>query len=107
MDNHSMIQLMSILDTKSEAHEFFIVPTTAVGLRRFEEYANDQNTMVGKYPEDFCLFHHATLDVTTGEITPNATPISMGVAQHLVHNIDQVKPFINGEPDGPQSNPIP
>lgn len=67
--------LFSIRDTKAE---MYFTPwsksTIGEAERDFSELAKNKETSVGKYPEDFDLFHVGEFDEKTGKITPFDTP---------------------------------
>lgn len=42
----------------------------AAAIREFTDLLNNRDTMVGQHPEDYELLKIATIDETTGEITP-------------------------------------
>lgn len=61
----------SIYDNKAFAYGVpFFAATDGSAVRSFQDLANDAQTMVGRHPRDFSLFHVGTYDDSKGAISP-------------------------------------
>lgn len=64
-------QVFSVYDSKAE---FFADPmyakTTAEMLRGWHEAVHNDKLDIGQYPADYTLFHIATFNLDTGELSP-------------------------------------
>lgn len=80
------MNLYEIYDSKAELWiELFKEETHASALRQFARLANDPNTMTGRFPGDYTLFHVGTWDRKTGDIKTEPK-MSLGVAIELVEH---------------------
>ena len=76
-----ILKMFSILDTKAKAYmtpQFHM--TADVAIRDFTERANDGQSMISRYPEDFALFEIGEFNALKGEMNPLPTPHSLGNA---------------------------
>jgi len=75
----------SVRDEKSEAfgHPFF---TSAIGVasRMFGEWANNKDSMVGRHPEDFKLYHIGYFTDNDAHFSVNEIPQLIGAATDYV-----------------------
>lgn len=64
-----------IFGIKDEAAKAFVTyfhaPTAAVAIRNFETNANDPNSNIGRYPEDYALYQICRIEDETGEAEPD------------------------------------
>ncbi len=73
-------QIFSVFDSAVKAYaEPWFAPSIEFAIRAFREAVNGENTQVGKFPEDYVLFHIGSFDVATGELSSDG-PTSLGVA---------------------------
>lgn len=56
------------------------VDTTGNAIRGFQQEANNPESNIFKYPDQYTLFHVADFDTDTGVFTPLQTPKSLGLA---------------------------
>lgn len=65
------MNIYSILDLKSgHAEHLYLFRADPEAIRAFAEIARDENTKIGKYPEDYALFKVGTWDGDKMAITP-------------------------------------
>lgn len=78
-----MIQrCFSIFDSKTNYFQPpFFSPTTASGVRLFQNLVNDATSLASKFPADFNLMLVGMFDDTTGVFTPQAPEILCNAAQ--------------------------
>jgi len=63
--------LYSVRDAATETYNnTFTAPTNAAAMRQFSELAQDENTNVNRYPDDFVLYRVGTWDDDTGTLIP-------------------------------------
>lgn len=81
----SKLGVFAIYDSKAQ---FFMKPfnvrNKGEAIRGFADLANDQNTVVGKHPEDFGLFELGSFDEEKGLFDNKTAPESLGLAQEFV-----------------------
>lgn len=78
-------KLYSVKDVKSglfNAPMMFV--TKGEAIRGFTQAANDNGTMVGKYPEDFGLYELGEFNDESAKITVYDTPYHLGNASDFV-----------------------
>lgn len=64
-----IIHMYTIKDTKSTAyHKPFYEVSNGIAIRTFTDLANNKDTVIGKHPEDFILYHIGEYDDETGKI---------------------------------------
>lgn len=69
------LKIYSIRDGKGEVYNTpFFQKTHGEAERTFRELANDQKSMIFKYPDDYDLYFIGSYDDTTGVIQPLDTP---------------------------------
>jgi len=76
------VRCYCVFDRKSAVYNtpYFLI-NDQVAIRQFSVIANDKESMVYKYPEDFCLYYVGDFDMMKGEITPvTPTDICQGLA---------------------------
>lgn len=80
------LQLYAIRDAKAEyfRHPHFM-KTQGEALRNFMDGIGDAQTELAKHPEDFALFHLATLDENTGIVTPLIQPVQVALGLDFVN----------------------
>ena len=64
-------------------HPYF-VSRDEVAIRMFADVVNDNDTIIGKHPEDFTLFKIASWYKVEGRIEPHSVHESLAVGIHLV-----------------------
>lgn len=80
-------KIFSIRDTKGEFYSPpFYKHQTAEAIRDFTQAANDPQSTISKFPEDFDLFELGTYDNLTGKIDPLDTPHHIVKANQVVKN---------------------
>lgn len=73
----------SIFDTKTNYYQPpFFSPTTASGVRLFQNLVNDETSMASKFPADFRLMLIGAFDDTTGAFQAQS-PEMLCTAQQL------------------------
>lgn len=81
----------SIHDSKAAAFiQPFFCPTVAVGIRSYQQAANDPDTMFARFPGDYTLFEIGTFDQETGTLEQLEHPINHGLA--LIHQVSEKTP---------------
>jgi len=79
-------QLFSVYDSKSEV---FCQPlfhrARGEAIRAFSDAVNEKGHNFNKYPADFTLFFIGTYNDSTGIISPEKTPVSIGIAQEFLN----------------------
>jgi hypothetical protein len=75
------INLFTVYDAAAARYlEPFHAPTIEYAIRQFRSSVEQEGHMFAKYPEDYTLFHIGEYNQETGLLTPNAAPVSLGVA---------------------------
>jgi len=83
------LKVFTIRDSKAEVfNPPFCKHTHGEAERDFTSVANDEKSMVSKYPEDYDLYHIGTYDDQTGKIESLPTP------EHMLKAV-QVKRPVN------------
>lgn len=73
------MNIYSIRDDKAEAFmQPFYSVTHLTAMRSVEQAANDPESQIGRYPQDFQLYHLGEFDETTGKCKLNDAP------EHLI-----------------------
>lgn len=86
-----MNKVYTIYDSKAGYYNRpFVCRTKGEALRLFQQAANDIQTQVGQYPEDFILFEVGTWDDLKGEVQ-HETHISLGKAIDYVNRNQTVQ----------------
>jgi len=81
-----ILQVFTIKDSKTGIFNSpFFNHTPGEAERNFRELANDPQSMIGKYPEDYDLYALGKYDDQTGKVAWEETP------QHLVKATQLVK----------------
>jgi len=89
-----MNKFYTIYDSKAGYYTRpFTARTKGEALRMFQQAANDVQTQVGQYPEDFILFEIGTWDDITGNIEHQAH-ISLGKALDYVEKDRKLSPTL-------------
>lgn len=87
-------KLFAVHDAKIGLYaEPFFLLTTADAVRGWITVSNDQNTQIGKYPEDFTLFELGEYDDETGVVANHQVPLSLGLALNYRKPVDTSFPF--------------
>jgi len=69
------LKAFTIRDSKAECFNTpFFQKSHGEAERSFREIANDQKSMISKYPEDYDLYYLGTYNDQTGLIDPLVTP---------------------------------
>lgn len=58
----------------------FYAPSHGAAIRMFADHVRDPQSMPGKHPKDFALYHLADLDDETGQFTNANTPSRIALA---------------------------
>lgn len=67
--NYAEIGCYAILDLKSQTYnQPYFLSGDGVAMRQLHMIANDPESMVSKYPNDYRLFRVGTFNIKTGEI---------------------------------------
>lgn len=70
-----ILQMYSVRDSKGEIYNPpFFNKTHGEAERNFRELANDEKSMVSKYPEDYDLYYLGNYDDQTGKFQAEDTP---------------------------------
>lgn len=76
-----MMVLCSIYDVKARCYS---KPTPMLtegeAIRAFTDICNDESSIYFKHAEDFILFHVASFDEQTGDVTPCEKPVPLAKA---------------------------
>jgi len=77
-----VLRMFAVYDTKAEVYNTpFFFSTVGQALRAFKDLANDENTSVGKHPEDYRLVQLGSVDVRDGSVSGVANgPSNLGFA---------------------------
>jgi len=60
-----------VLDRKAKVYNTpYFMMNDLVAIRQFTVIANDPESMISKFPEDYILFRVGKFDMLTGKITP-------------------------------------
>jgi len=87
--------MFSVFDSKAAVFGTpFFMQREAMAIRAFTDLVNDPQTMVGKHPEDFSLFHVADFDDETA-VSVSYAPRNLCTASSLLRPVG-VPPMING-----------
>lgn len=66
-----MLEVFALYDVKAAAFSApFVAPTIGAAKRLAHAVGSDQETSVGRYPDDYTLMHLGEYDDTTGRIAP-------------------------------------
>lgn len=80
-----ILKIFSCFDSKIGSYgKPFFVRSVGEALREYVQVSNDDSTMIGKHPQDFCLFHIGNFDDETASIEMLECPHSLGVAKEFV-----------------------
>lgn len=92
-----LLKAFSIYDVKAENYNPpFFVHTVGIAIRHFQELANDEQTMICKYPEDYTLYDIGTFDDSCGILKPHANTVPIGKALEFKHQ-DQAEKWLPPE----------
>lgn len=87
-----LLQFFSVYDSKAEMYmRPFLFQSNAEAVRSFSDLCNDTDTLCGKHPEDFTLFHLGEFNDQDGSITTS------GVLATLGNGVEYVQPKIGGK----------
>jgi len=79
------MKMYAVYDSKAEVHSApFVVRTKGEAIRSFQEAANNKESHIGKYPEDYALFEIAEWNDENGVVTPHKAPIHIGGAREFL-----------------------
>ncbi|AXH77468.1 MAG: nonstructural protein [Microviridae sp.] len=79
-----ILKCFAVLDIKAELYGApFFMSTNGEAVRAFKDLANDQNTTIGRHPEDYRLMRLGTFDNVSGELK-EADGGSLGFASDYV-----------------------
>lgn len=74
-------RLFVVKDVKANIHTNpHFLRSTAEALRSWEVVANDDNSMISKFPNDFNLYELGILDEETATFHPHKSPVDLGAA---------------------------
>jgi hypothetical protein len=75
------LKIYSVYDVKAKTWaQPFTCPTRGQALRSWDTVANDKESEISKYPEDFHLFEVGEFDIENGRVVPYQTSESLGLA---------------------------
>lgn len=78
----------SVYDSKAEAYlQPFYMQSEGQAIRSFGEVANNKEHSIGKYPEDFTLFHLGYFDDSTCDFELLKTQVALRKAIELVRSV--------------------
>ena len=81
--------VFSVFDTKAAVYGTpFFMAREQMAIRAFTDLCNDGNTMVGKHPEDFTLFHLGDFDDDAGCLHP-VKPRGLVTAASLIKPLSE------------------
>lgn len=81
--------VFSVRDSKAEVFDFpASAHTIAEAERMFTTLANNQETPIGKFPEDYDLYHLGKYDTATGKFELFPSPQHIVKAVNLVNKIN-------------------
>lgn len=79
----------SIFDKAAESFsQPFFSAAKGLAIRSFIDLAQDQQTNVFKYPDEFTLYELAVFDDVLGRLIPHETPDRIGTAAELAPRAD-------------------
>lgn len=83
--------LYSVRDIKG-GHFYppFLAHSDGEALRNFSALHGDPQTTIHNYPDDFCLFKLATIDILSGKVEALESPYNFGSASQFVHVMEEV-----------------
>lgn len=74
-------KIYAIYDNKAEAFmEPYFAVNAALASRRFQENVQMQDSLFGKYPNDFCLYEIGEFNEQTGHLTNYDENVNLGLA---------------------------
>lgn len=78
------MKIFTVYDCKAKTYlNPFVQRTSAEAIRGFESAANDTQSSISQYPEDFTLMEIGEWDETNATIIPNDAKISLATAIEL------------------------
>jgi len=81
-------QAFAVFDSKAKVFFVpFFCPSVAVATRAFGTAANDPQTQISKYPEDFTLFQIGEFNDEDGSLRPFPQHINLGLAAQYVREV--------------------
>lgn len=81
-----ILKVFCVFDAKVEAYlQPFFLRTRLEAIRTFTEAANDGNSNIAKYPQDFVLFELGTYNDSNGTFSLHNAPLSCGCAIEFLH----------------------
>lgn len=81
------LYVFSIFDSKAEVFNTPIfLPAIGQARRTFGDQVNDESSPFNKHPGDYTLFQIGTYESDNGKLTPEKTPISLGLASEYISN---------------------
>ena len=84
--------IYTIFDRAVEAYARpFQGETDGEAIRMFEDEAFNESSPVSKHPEDYALFRVGFFNVSTGEITSEATPVCLSRAHEVKAKVTALK----------------
>lgn len=79
------LKIYSVYDSKAQAYlPMFTVRSHGEAVRQFTDLANNKQTAVNKYPEDFSLMELGSFDDNTGTIDALDAPKNLGLAREYI-----------------------
>lgn len=77
--------LFTVFDVKARTYcKPFCAENLATAIRAFAHAANDQTTEIGRYPEDFILYHLGAFDDQSAQYQLQQAPIELARAHLLL-----------------------
>lgn len=89
--------IYSIFDAAAGVYNVpFFQNNDALALRAFSDLANDQDTTIGRHPNDYTLYRIGTFNIETGLVEAE-NPASLANAGGLVHTAAEASGLFNQE----------
>lgn len=68
--------LFTVFDLVSSSYgALFLAPTTGAAIRMFSDLVADADTLYGKHPQDFALYHLGNFDLSSAEFGLLSPPV--------------------------------
>lgn len=94
------LKIFSIRDSKAEVFNTpFFQKTHGEAERTFKELANDEKSMICKYPEDYDLYYLGEYNDQNGLISPLPTP--QHITKAVMHNTPRMANMAQLKPTQP------
>lgn len=79
------MKIFSLLDTKANSFgRPFPEKDVLSALRNFEIGVNESNSMLSRFPDDFCLMEIGEFEASTGRLTSHQSPMNISTARNVL-----------------------